>query len=397
MEALPLDIVVEIAWALSSTSDMRNFRLVNKAFAYAVSPVLFRHVQAINTIGCLSQLHNFQHDREGPASATRHLTLHHATWPQLESFDAWQTHPQALNHADLPIQAQVQAFSAYRQFTHQEVARNFETDLYGLAKILDMFPSLTSLTVSHVHNWRWGRLKSDYYDELCQTIRIIPFFKARVEHLTSRLLPILPRFPQITRLSIPSTLDIEDDEWVVRNDSIVSLDVSNLVVRGYDHVQVHKFLRSFRNLQELILSTESGGQISEQRIALWSLHWPNLRRLHLRHLWTSEDDLISFIERHQLEQLALRNVTLVDSSWESFFVRLSSLTVRPFQSAVCITGAGIRIPLKEAATSYSRWPSGHASALRPRVYVLFSGVDHNEQGSSSNTDYNNDDFWFKIN
>ena len=59
METLPLDLVVEIAWALTATPDIRNFRLVSKAFAYAASPVLFRRFQAINTLGCLGRLYEF--------------------------------------------------------------------------------------------------------------------------------------------------------------------------------------------------------------------------------------------------------------------------------------------------------------------------------------------------
>lgn len=371
MESLPLEIIIEISWALMSTTDLKNFRLVSKAFAYAASPALFHHVQAINTAECLEQLYKSQNYNKSPASAARHLTLYHGTWPYLGSFNEWKTHPQALSHDDLCKQAEMEAFVAYRRFSTQEAARVFDSDVSGLAMILEMFPSLATLTLSHVHTWRWGKFKSAYYNELCQKTRIIPFFKARVEDLACRLLPSLLRFPQITSLNIPSTLDIQNDEWIVINENIVSLNVSNLVVRGYEHSEVQQFLRSFPNLQELVLCTESGGQASSQRIDLRSLKWPTLRRAHFRHLWTSENDLIDFVCQHQLQQLALRNVTLFSGTWKSFFNRVVRLSNQTLQSAVCIKTSGIRISLSEAARSHKRWPNSDASSLPTRVYLVF--------------------------
>lgn len=395
MEAISLELVTEIARQLDAAFDVSRLRQVSRAFAYAASPVLFHNIQVINTVECLNQLSEFQNRSSALASTARHLTVHHAIWPQLRSLDDWSNHSLALSHKYLSERAKMLAYSAYRQFMDQETSRTFGTDICRLIRILGMFPNLTSLTLSHIHTWRWVKLRNDHYDKLRQRIHMVPFFEAKVEDLAYTLLLILPNFPQITKLNIPSILDMREGEWRVTNESILSLNVGNLVVRGYNHHQIHCFLQSFPNLQELILATESEGQISEQRIVLCSLYWPNLRRVHLRHLWTSEDDLISFIERHQLEQLALRSVTLVDSSWESFFVRLSSLSIRPSRSVVCITAAGIHFPLKEAATLYSRWPIGHAYSLRPRIYVLFSDtVCQEEARDSSSTDRNNQDFWF---
>jgi hypothetical protein len=387
MESLPLEIIIEISWTLMSTTDLKNFRLVSKAFAYAASPALFHHVQAINTAECLEQLYKSQNYNKSPASAARHLTLYHGTWPYLGSFNEWKTHPQALSHDDLCKQAEMVAFAAYRRFANQEAARVFDSDVSGLAMILEMFPSLVSLTLSHVHTWRWGKFKSAYYNELCQKTRVVPFFKARVEDLACRLLPSLLRFPQITSLNIPSTLDIQNEEWLIVNENIVSLNVSNLVVRGYKHSEVQQFLRSFPNLQELVLCTESGGQVSGQRIALRSLKWPTLRRAHFRHLWTSENELIDFICQHQLQQLALRNVTLFSGTWKSFFSRIARLSNQTLQSAVCITTSGIRISLNEAARSHKRWPNSNASALNPRVYLVFGNCNKDRVYSLDKRDF----------
>jgi hypothetical protein len=394
METLPLDLVVEIAWALVTTSDMRNFRLVNKAFAYAASPVLFRRVQAINTLGCLGRLYEFQTDFASPASTAKHLTLYDGDWPQLESLDSWKTHPQALSHVNLSKQAEMLAYTAYRRFIGHEVARGFELDIAILTRILENFPALTSLTLSHVHTWRSKKLGNDHYDRLCQVIRVVPFWKPFVGDITSRMLSILSRFPQIVNLNISGTLDTEGREWMIRNKSIISLHVCNLVVRGYKHREVQSFLQSFPNLEELILGTEAGGQISEQRVALRSLEWQNLQRVHFRHLWTSEDDLIDFVERHQLQQVVLRNVTLFSGSWESFRCRISALKKNPLRTVVCITAGGVKIPFDDAVTSYTQWPSNGAFASKPRVYLLFSRIDSEKQQDIWEDKQNHRDFWF---
>ncbi|CZR37657.1 uncharacterized protein FPRO_07152 [Fusarium proliferatum ET1] len=389
MDAIPLELVTEIARNLDTTSDISHLRQVSRAFAYAASPVLFHRVQVMNTVECLNQCYEFQKRSPASASFVRHLTLHHAIWPQLRSLDEWSTHPQTLSPMHVSEHEKMHAYFAYRQFIDQEASRTFDTDVCSLTRILSMFPKLTSLTLSHIHAWRWGKLRNDHYEELRTQIRIVPFFKARVEDLAYRLLSVLPNFPQITGLDIPSTLDMKDGEWRVTNENIVSLDVSNLVVRGYEHHQVQSFLQSFPNLHELVLGTESGGHISEQRIALGSLQWQHIRRVHFRHLWTTENDLISFVERHQLQQLVLRNVTLFSGSWESFFCRISTLSGRPLQSAVCIKPSGVQIPLDEAATSYSHWPSSRACSLKPRVYILFGLGKARSYTSASRQNYRN--------
>jgi hypothetical protein len=387
METLPLDLVVEIAWALTATPDIRNFRLVSKAFAYAASPVLFQRFQAINTLGCLGRLYEFQTDFPNSASTARHLTLHHGDWPQLESLNAWKTHPQALSHVDLSKRGEMQAYTAYRRFIGHEVARSFELDVSVLTKILENFPSLASLTISHIHTWRSRKLRDNYYDRLCHVVRVIPFWKPSVEDITSRLLPILSHFPQITKLSVSGALDAERLKRLVRNQSILSLHVSNLVVRGDKHDEVRNFLQSFPNLEELILGTESGGQISEQRIALKSLQWPNLRRVHFRHLWTSEDELMDFIERHPIQQIALRNITLFSGSWESFRRRIQAMLTRPLHSVTCITVGGIEIAFDKAVTSHPGWP-GSVCALKPRVYLLLSGINGKQEQKFWRVAYN---------
>jgi hypothetical protein len=174
----------------------------------------------------------------------------------------------------------------------------------------------------------------------------------------------------------------------VKNKSIVSLHVSNVVVRGYKHYEVTSFLQSFPNLEELILGTEPGGQISEQRMALGDLQWSDLRRVHFRHLWTSEDELVDFIERHPVQQIALRNITLFNGTWESFRRRISVISKRPLQSLVCITAGGFEIPFDEAVTSHPGWPNSGDCVLKPRVYLLLSETNGKQEQKFWRAAYN---------
>jgi len=57
--------------------------------------------------------------------------------------------------------------------------------------------------------------------------------------------------------------------------------------------------------------------------------WPRLRRLKLRGVWTSEDQLLDLIGRHTktLDYLEIADVVLKEGTWKSFFERLRSLVM----------------------------------------------------------------------
>ncbi|RSL89855.1 hypothetical protein CEP52_014776 [Fusarium oligoseptatum] len=241
-----------------------------------------------------------------------------------------------------------------------------------LRGILARFPNLTSLTISHIHAWRYGKLSNEHYEQLSQKIRLVPLWKGWVEDLARMLLPILPSFPQLRKLNIPGSLALTGFEWMIVNRNILYLKVDNLVVCDSPDNQAHSFLQSFPSLQQLELGTEANGPVSDQKLSLKRLWWPDLCRVTFRHMWTSEDELVDFVVRHQLDELTLRNVTLYGGSWESFFDRIRNLPSRSIQSSKCITGAGIHIELAQAASMYKRWLSHAAQALQPRVHLAFT-------------------------
>ena len=372
MEVIPVELLTEISTNLASTSDIRHFRLVSRAFAYAATPVLFSRVHAINTVECLKELHEFQCRPPNPASAARSLTLYHATWPRVASLEAWCRHPQALSQDSLSSHAKIQAYNAYRRFIDEEAGRDFKMDISRLKRILARFPNLTSLTISHIHAWRYEKLKNEHYRQLSHRIRLVPLWKGWVQDLVRILLPILPSFPQLNKLNIPGSLALVGAEWMVVNRNILYLKADNLVVCDSPDNQAHSFLQLFPSLQELDLGTEAGGPASGQKLSLGKLWWSDLCRVTFSHMWTSEDELVDFIVRHQLDELTLRNVTIYDGSWESFFDRVCNLPSRSIQSSKCITGAGIHIELAQAASMYKRWLSHAAHALQPRVHLAFT-------------------------
>ncbi|KAH6869652.1 hypothetical protein B0T10DRAFT_418290 [Thelonectria olida] len=372
METLPLEMVTEIARNLASTSDVRHFRLVSRAFAYAASPVLFWRVHAINTVGNLNQLRDFQCHPSNSAPAARHLTLYHGDWPALDSIDAWSQTPQALQQNTLPNHAKIKAYFAYRQFIDQEALRDLNTDISRFTGMLELFPNLTSLTISHIHAWRWGKLSNDHYHELSRNIHVVPFFKGWVGDLVQKLLPILYKSPRLKQLSVQGSLDLRGVEWTAVNRNILYLKVQSLITCESQEDQAGIFLRSFPNLQQLELGTEAGRWIREQKLPLYSLWWPDLWQVTFHNLWASEDELIDFIVRHQLQQLTLNNVTLFNGSWASFFDRTRNLPKRSLQSSECIMGTGHRVDLAEAATSCRRWPASAAEVLEPQVRLSFS-------------------------
>lgn len=377
METLPLELLTEVAWNIRSTSDVQQFRLVSRAFAYAASPVLFHRVHAINSAGCLAQLHKFQKCPSKSASAARHLTIYHGEWPDFGSIDAWSSNPHALKPDSLSSLAKGEAYSAYREFICQEARRSPDEDISRLTEILALFPNLNSLTVSHIRAWRWGELKNDHYYNLSWKIRIVPFFKPWVEDLVYKLLPILCTSSRLNQLSIQGSLDLRGQaKWTAVNRNILRLQVQSLLVCESREDQVDIFLRSFPNIQELDLGTEAGGWIRDQALPLRSLWWPDLWRVIFHHLWASEDELIDFLLRHPIRRLTVHNVTLFEGSWASFFDRTQSLPDRSLESSECILPSGRHIDLAEAAAAYERWPASDADALNLRVCLTFTIIEN---------------------
>ena len=71
------------------------------------------------------------------------------------------------------------------------------------------------------------------------------------------------------------------------------------------------------------------GPVHHQQLPLQQLQWPRLQFFHVTDMWTSQEELFSFVERHSLKCLTLRQVTLTSGSWKSFFARIRGLPSCP--------------------------------------------------------------------
>jgi hypothetical protein len=69
-------------------------------------------------------------------------------------------------------------------------------------------------------------------------------------------------------------------------------------------------LGAFPGLTALTIKTFPRGPVSHQRLALERMRWPDLQLCDIIGTWVPEDELFSFIERHPLKRLTLKEVTL---------------------------------------------------------------------------------------
>ncbi|KAK3332651.1 hypothetical protein B0T19DRAFT_355422 [Cercophora scortea] len=332
MDTLPLELLTAVATALLSTADSYNFRLVCRRFACAGFPVLFRHVSVLNTTDCLKQFQTMRDSPYGSLGATKNLTIYDGTWPLVDRRSIWNRHPllMARSWADPqlhPGPAQ-DAYRQYTQFIAQEIRR--EPPDVHLIDLLQSFPTLRSISVSHVNRWNLGPLDLAHYNNLISTIWILPYWETFIAKTVLSLLQIINSFPHIRRLDISGSLKLESVGHGVYP-AIQYLEVKSLVGRKILKTKAREFLASFPNLRSLSVSLERGGPLGEQVLPLDGLQWHKLRFCSLYNLWISEDELFGFIKRHssQLWFLTLNQITLVDGSWESFFFRYRELPDRP--------------------------------------------------------------------
>ncbi|KAK3377657.1 hypothetical protein B0H63DRAFT_398707 [Podospora didyma] len=303
--------------------------MVGHRFAYAGFPVLFRNVCTMNTLSCMHQLQTLGDSPFGSLRNTKHLTIYHGTWPLLDCRGDWDRNALWVGcRSWANSRAAEDAFRRYTQFITQEALREFKPDAQ-FRKLIHSFPTLNSITISHVNRWDWKPLNNEQYNALIKKIWILPYWTSFVADAVFSLLNVLHFFPHIRRLNIFGSLSPE--HYVPGVYPAVShLQVRSLISCNALKTKTRDFLASFPNLSELSISLEPGGPLNEQKLLLDALHWPQLCYFALYNVWISENELFGFVERHgRLRHLALDRITLIQGSWESFFVRYRDLQNRP--------------------------------------------------------------------
>ena len=334
MDSVPPEILAEIAVRLLSPLDLVHFRMVNRACAAAGFPSLVSHLRLINTHRCLHDaVDTLRSSPHGSLRATKSLTLYHGRWPSFMSWEDWKRHPLLINAAD-PETSDDQAYINHQHFAAEEILRGSETQLVEFGRLLHSFPNLQALTVSHLHAWRWGRLENPHYRSLRAKIRMVPIFEDFVGTVAFNMLLVASKTPTLSTLSIQGTFDMRAEWEFPLNRNIQSLAVSSLLVRDELETQMSNFLASFPNLTDLSIGVAPASR--DRTLPLSLLKWGKLRQLAFANFSTSEDELLSFIERHKPQSMSLVSITLTVGSWQSFFRRL-----RQLNSAVQFHGAGV--------------------------------------------------------
>jgi hypothetical protein len=316
-KTIPLETLSAIAAELT-LDDICHFRLVSYRWAQAGFPILFRHLQIINTLDALQDFRFLQNTPFGSLKITKSLAIYDCDWPVIFSRKFWEAHPNML-HPKIPSRA-AQAFENYQTFSSRELSRDLDSDIKFFTELLQALPNLQELTLSQVHAQKWGAFWCRSYRVLQQRICAIPYFEGHMEGIASRILPILPHLPSIKALSIHG--DLKPCISRIENLNLRCLRLKPLLVSQALIQETVHFLSSFPNLEELSICVASIAPPSEQELPLSFLLWPKLSRVTFKNLWVSEEDFLGFFNRHSITRLSLSEVMLTSGSWKSLFMRL---------------------------------------------------------------------------
>ncbi|KAH8909450.1 hypothetical protein BR93DRAFT_924433 [Coniochaeta sp. PMI_546] len=349
METLPPEILGAVAFELA-VADVRHFRLVSRRCANAGFPALVRNISFLNTTQSADALQTLRQSPYASFGSTRHLNIYDGSWPLVSSLEEWANHFLGRDSRHC-TQASIQhAYKCYQDFIQREVLRTLETDIQLFRTLLVGFPSLREVTLSHVHAWRTQRLNLVHFRNLTNNIWMLPFFESFVSEAMVRLLPAIEDYPHVKRLNVDGLLDPRDLP-IASHTTIQFLCLNSILAGEGLKESITCFLGSFPELTSLTIRTSPVGPIHHQRLPLNQLQWSNLRFLAIACTWISEDELLSFIERHNLRRLVLKQIVLTDGSWKSFFNRIRRLQLRPkivIRGLFTATGSLLVLPYSES-------------------------------------------------
>lgn len=331
MNRLPLEILTGIAAELSSTLDVRNFRLSSYRCSVAGFPVLLRHVHVMNTVDCLEEAKILCSSNAGSSRVVKHVTVYHGTWPNIDSLRVWLTHPLLHGQKTRPRLGTACAFREYKTFVQREATRTTSSDAGCFDRFFSSFPNLNSVTISHVYHWDKRKLANAQFERLTNTLRLMPKFEGIINSAVSDILPVLQRRPLVRDLTIRGLLDPNTIEFN-HCPSIVRLRVHSLTYQARSE-NVRQFLTSFPSLKDLSLQGDSSSStppLFEQRLPIQGLTWPRLVQASFTNFCTSEDELVDFVQQHNLLQLVLlERIRLCTGTWRSFFARVHDRSTSP--------------------------------------------------------------------
>jgi hypothetical protein len=319
MNTLPSEILDGIAAHLPGAVDIGNFRLIEKRCASAAFHILFRRIQLLNTVNCLINIEEFFASPYGSSRITRHLTLHHATWPLLWTPSTWRDHPLRVQ----PSPDDAQALESYLRFIQTEATDKSHRGCDSrIQEVLRQFVQLQSLSITDVQSHRYRPARNHHLDHLKSRIRMVPSFQGRLNEILEEVSPVFNSMPSLNALSIEGSLDISTTTISESFPGITDLRVTGLLMNTATSEDFQRFLLAFPNLTHILLRPASLGRPSERSVPLAVVQLAKLRHAELYDIWTSESALLNFAVQNRLHSLSLIGINLIQGSWKSFFTQL---------------------------------------------------------------------------
>ncbi|WQF89390.1 Putative F-box domain-containing protein [Colletotrichum destructivum] len=380
MDTLPSELLSNIASFLS-LSDLSSFRLACRRFTYASLHLLLQHLCVLDTLDDLEELFSCL-SLDDKSRYTESLTLLHGRWPVCD-FQRWATHPLQLNES-LPQTASspkwTDAFQRYRLFVENEARRTTHDDLTRLKKVLELFPRLRQLTVSHLHTKGWRPVGPQQYIHLREQIWMSPCISdsESLGAIAQSVLTLLPTLSSVQHLAIDGRLNLSSITDITPIIQITSLKMKAVQLASWDRERFLSVIHMFPSLRELALGFTS----TEVLVPVDKISLPFLKRLSLHRLYVSETALLRVLERNPQVSLHLSDATLVRGHWDTFCHRArrmgkgADITLEGYMNGLDPTCVHLSIEgdrkyrlLRFLENGEAQWPF-RARWIAPRVFYV---------------------------
>jgi hypothetical protein len=183
-----------------------------------------------------------------------------------------------------------------------------------------------------MHEYLWKPKSNRRYYKLQQSIWLSPFYSSDVTRTVEAVSLALKTGTNLGQLAAFSVLGCFNPDDLYLDSSATFPHIQTLEIDeflGYENEKaIRSFLLKFPNLRTL--SAKFRGWLPAMGI-FESAHWPNLERLDLRGMWTSELEFANILETHanSLTHFGLHDSSLTDGSWEGLFTKIRDLNRQP--------------------------------------------------------------------
>ena len=309
MDSLPVEIMQSIA-SFMSCSDLCNLRLVNRAHAAALYPVISQNLCMVDTASGVESFWSYITECGGSLFFTKSLTIFYGEWPHCTQGE-FEVHP--LLHREIhprhlkasATQSEVTlAYQKYKAFMDEEDDRCSSGSLDTLFRILRSIPNVQSVVVRHIRTLPKGK-KNAKISCLLEAIWLRPRLRGLANSICQNISTIRPISATFVQFQIMGRLGL-DELWLSEMGSVHILQVDCATFR--DQFSVVRFMSAFPNVEELTFGAKRFG---EHYFPLNQMQLPRLRVLRLQNICLSENTLLTALPTMSLlDTLILTNSSL---------------------------------------------------------------------------------------